>query len=240
MDFVKTTSFDERKPEAELKRYPSPPKKLIIEDYGIDELRSALFTRAGERLAEFDESIRTLETRFITFTQISFAIFALAIAVSVASRSTDSLPLSASLWGALTLGIAIAALLIAIFSYVQWRIGRLVPERYGIIMASRARDAQRFLRRRWLWSLTISMLLAISGGVAVYKISEPFFRDVRQQRVITRSDLDMLIGPTNSDVRGLSSRIQRLENQKVIAVDEFNRLKMELQKEIEALRRPPG
>jgi hypothetical protein len=84
------------------------------------------------------------------------------------------------------------------------------------------------------------MLLAISGGVAVYKISEPFFRDVRQQRVITRSDLDMLIGPTNSDVRGLSSRIQRLENQKVIAVDEFNRLKMELQKEIEALRRPPG
>ncbi len=240
MDFVKTTFFDNRKPEAELKRYPSPPKKLIIDDYGIDELRSALFTRAGERLAEFDDRIGTLETRFITFTQISFAIFALAIAVSVASRTTDSLPLSASLWGALTLGIAIAALLIAIFSYVHWRIGRLVPERYGLIMANRARDAQRFLRRRWLWSLTISMLLAISGGVAVYKTSEPFFRDVRQQRVIIRSDLDTLIEPTNVNVSGLSARVQRLEDQRPITVDEFNKLKIELQREIEALRRPPG
>ena len=104
MDFVKTTPFDGRKDASELKRYPKPPSRLILEDYGIDDLRSALFTRAGEKLAEFDESIRNLETRFVTFTQISFAIFALVIAlVAVATRSgADNIALSASIWGALT------------------------------------------------------------------------------------------------------------------------------------------
>jgi deoxycytidine triphosphate deaminase len=77
IDFIKTTHFDPAKPETELKRYPWPPKRLFLEDYGIDDLRSALFTTAGQKLAEFEEQIKNLESRFIVFTQLSFAIFAL-------------------------------------------------------------------------------------------------------------------------------------------------------------------
>jgi deoxycytidine triphosphate deaminase len=236
MDFVKTTPFDSTKPASELIRYPCPPKRLIIEDYRIDELRSALFTRAGEKLAELDESIRTLETRFITFTQISFGIFALAIAVAVASRTGDSIPLSASVLGALTLGISVAALLIAWFSYVQWRIGRLVPERYGILMANRARDAQRFLRRRWLWSLALSLMLAVSGGVAAYMFSERFFRDIRQQRVIAKSNIDTLNAATAEELRTIASRLQRIESQKLVTVDDLERFKSLLDQQIQSLR----
>ena len=101
IDFVKTTPFDDTKPVSELIRYIWPPKRVIIEDYGIDELRSALFTRAGEKLAEFETTIRNLETRFLTFTQISFGIFALVIAlVSLISRTgSESISLSTSVWG---------------------------------------------------------------------------------------------------------------------------------------------
>jgi deoxycytidine triphosphate deaminase len=236
MDFVKTTPFDGTKSASELMRYPSPPKRLIIEDYGIDELRIALFTSAGEKLAEFDESIRTLETRFITFTQISFAIFALAIAVTVASRTGDSIPLSASVLGALTLGISVAALLIAWFSYVQWRIGRLVPDRYGILMANRARDAQRFLRRRWLWPLALSLMLALSGGVAVYIFSEPFVRDIRQKRVITKSDIDTINAATAEELRRITSRIQRIESQKFVTTEDLERLTTLIDQKIQSLR----
>jgi deoxycytidine triphosphate deaminase len=81
MDFQKTTAFDTSKPHDDevVKRYVLPPKRVILEDYGIDDLKSALFTRIGQRLEEFEGSIRNLEGRFVTFTQLSFAIFGLMI-----------------------------------------------------------------------------------------------------------------------------------------------------------------
>ena len=88
IDFTKTTPFDPHKPESELKRYNFPPKRLFLEDYDVGGLKSALFTRAGLKLVEFDEQIKNLESRFITFTQLSFTIFALVIAmIALVSRS---------------------------------------------------------------------------------------------------------------------------------------------------------
>jgi deoxycytidine triphosphate deaminase len=159
IDFVKTTPFDPAKPESELKRYP-PPKRLFIEDYGIDDLRSALFTTAGRKLAEFEEQIKNLESRFIVFTQLSFGIFALVISlVAVMSRvNADNISLGAAFFAATTIGLSIAAVLIAGFSYVRGRVGRLVYEQYGRVMGERANSAQRFLRRSWWLGITMSML----------------------------------------------------------------------------------
>ena len=56
MDFVKTTPFDVT--NLNVKRYPHPPKRSFIEDYGIDGLRSALFTRAGEKLVKFRNKLK--------------------------------------------------------------------------------------------------------------------------------------------------------------------------------------
>ena len=118
IDFVKTTPYDKDSKSPDLVRYLFPPTKLILEDYGIDELRSALFTKAGTKITEFEEEIKSLGARFNFFTQMSFAIFALIIAVvSITSRvSADNLSLLTSIFGSVTIAISVAAILIAIFS----------------------------------------------------------------------------------------------------------------------------
>lgn len=210
MDFVKTTPFNATKSPNELKRYPHLPKRMILEDYGIDDLRSALFTRAGEKLSEFEESIKNLETRFVTFTQISFAIFALVIALVALATKTgaENMLLGASVWGALTLALSVAALLVSIFSYVHWRVGRLVRERYGSIMANRALSAKRFLRRSWLIGLAASVFLAVGAGSVAFVLSDPFFLNVRQQHVVTKAELDALQTSTASQLESLRREME--------------------------------
>jgi deoxycytidine triphosphate deaminase len=160
IDFVKTTPYDKDNKSPDLESYNFPPKRLILEDYGIDELRSALFTRAGAKLAEFEDEIKSLGSRFITFTQISFAIFALVIALVATSSKVgaENLSLGAAISGAGTLAISVAAILVAIFSYVHWRVGRLVYEQFGRLMGNRAQEARRFLRRAWWLGMSISTL----------------------------------------------------------------------------------
>jgi len=243
MDFVKTTPFDKNKPLTELKRYETP-KRMFIEEYNIDELRSALFTRAGEKLAEFDQSIRNLEGRFTFFTQISFTIFAVVIALLALSSKVgaDALVMSSSLWASLTTAVSIAALLVAIFSHVEWRIGRFVTERYGILMGNRARDARRFLRRSWFGAAGVSVLCAIVGGVVVYRLSEPLFSDIRQQHFLTKSDLDATTSLTSASISELMNRVAALERR--TPVNEMDGLRRDKQRDLQELRdsiaRPGG
>jgi deoxycytidine triphosphate deaminase len=236
IDFVKTTPFEKGSPDLEM--YPFPPKRLILEDYGIYELRSALFTRAGAKLAEFEEEIKNLEARFITFTQISFAIFALVIALVATSSKlgAENVSLGAAVSGAGTVAISTAAILIAIFSYVHWRVGRLVYEQYGRVMGNRAENARRFLRRAWLMGLGICMVVALAGGWGLYQLVEPFFQDVRQQRVLTKSDLDGLRSTVSSRIDELLERIERVERGRTATRDDLEKLRGALEQEIQALK----
>jgi deoxycytidine triphosphate deaminase len=208
MDFVKTTPFDDNTPDR--LRYSFPPKRVIIEDYGIDELRSALFTRAGEKLVEFETTIKNIEARFLFFTQLSFTIFALVIGlVSLISRTgADSVLLSTSVWGGLVVGLSVAAILIAFFSYVQARMERLVADRYGRLIAIGLRKAQLFIRCSCLSAVVLSVLVAVSLGIVAYIFSEPFFRDIRQHRVLTISDLDAFRGTIREDVEREIERLR--------------------------------
>jgi deoxycytidine triphosphate deaminase len=208
MDFQKTTFYDKDKPKDELVRYVFPPQRVILEDYGIDDLKSALFTRAGRKLEEFDESIKNLESRFVTFTQISFAIFALVIGLLALSSksSSETALLSASWVGAATVAISVSAILIAIFSYLQWRLVRLVSERYAV-MGNRAREVQDFLRKKWWAGIFATVAVALTAGVAVFLAVDPMFTAVRRQQVVTKADLDT----TNaSAVKDIGDAIKRL------------------------------
>jgi hypothetical protein len=238
IDFVKTTLFDKTKSQHELVRYPHPPKRVVMEDYGIDDLRSALFTKARERLVEFEEEIRDQRQRFNTYTQISFVMFALMISlIAIISRANaENLSLGAAFLGAGTIAISVAALLIALFSYVGRRVGRLVYELYGRIMGTRARDAMRFVRNAWWVGIITSVLFAIGGGYAVYSQVEPIFRDLRQQRVLTKSDLNELSKSITADIGQLSTRVAHIEQSPTATVEDLENLKASLEREIQAMK----
>jgi deoxycytidine triphosphate deaminase len=226
IDFVKTTPFD----TTIVNKFPFPPSRMIIEDYGISELRSALFTVAGQKLVEFDNEIRNQTTRFTTFTQISFAMFALMIAlIAIISRTNaENLSFSAGLWGAATIWAATFAVLVSIFSYVGGRVGRLVYEQYGRLMGGTAAKASGFLRRAWRTGIAISFLVSMGGGYVIYRLIEPGFQDLRQHHMLTKSDL----APMNDALHDLSVRLSQVELGRVATLDDLQRLKASLEEEI--------
>jgi deoxycytidine triphosphate deaminase len=237
IDFVKTTPFDKNSTSDTLIKYTFPPKKVILEDYGIDELRSALFTRAGTKLVEFEEKITNLETRFITFTQITFAIFSIALSlVAVSSKvGFENLSLGA-VPSALTFAISVDAILVAIFSYIHWRVGRLVYEQYGRLMESRAQDARRFLRKAWWSGILVSILISSIAGFSLYGLAKPFFQDVRERQVLTKSDLDNLNGSVSREIHDLSSRVDQMQRNGPASQADLERLKSVLEREIVTLK----
>lgn len=234
MDFVKTTPFDPAKSPDELIRYAWPPKRTFLEDYGIADLRSALFTRAGQKLVEFEDQIKSLETRFITFTQISFAIFAMVIAlIALTSRSNaDTIALSAAFWGALTITISFTAILIALFSYSRGRVGRLVFEQYGSVFGNRARTAQKFLRRAWWIGLTVFFLFAGVAGWTLFNAIDDNLRDLRRDYVVSKSDLDDL---RNS----VSKEIGSLRQLQPLTLEDLEKLRREIDLKINSLGAKP-
>ena len=236
IDFVKTTPFNKDSGSPDLIKYPFPPKKVILEDYGIDELRSALFTRAGAKVTEFEEKITILEDRFITFTQITFAIIAIAFALATISKfGAENLSLNA-IPSAITLALSVDAILIAIFSYGYCRAGRLVYEQYGRLMGSRSQEARRFLRRAWWSGILVSTFVAVLAGLWLYGLAEPYFQDIRQRQVLTKSDLDGLDDSVSRQFRELSTRVQHVDGKYSATVDDLEKLKATLEQEIQSLR----
>lgn len=238
MDFVKTTPYDKRKSESELLRYPYPPSRKIIEDYQIDDLRSALFTNASQKLMEFEEEIRNMTTRFSTFTSLSFLIFALMISALaiIPKGNAENLALGTAIWGSLNFALSIFAVLIVLFSNVQRRVGPLVYQLYGRVMGDRAGVAMRFLRRRWWAGLVISILLSAGAGAGLYAVIEPNFRNLRGQLVLTKSDLTPVTGSLSHDLGQLSERLIRVEQSRTASADDLERVKADLEHQIESIR----
>jgi hypothetical protein len=157
--------------------------------------------------------------------------------IAIISRANaENLSLGAAFLGAGTIAISVAALLIALFSYVGRRVGRLVYELYGRIMGTRARDAMRFVRNAWWVGIITSVLFAIGGGYAVYSQVEPIFRDLRQQRVLTKSDLNELSKSITADIGQLSTRVAHIEQSPTATVEDLENLKASLEREIQAMK----
>ena len=98
IDFVKTSKFDKSKSKA----YRFPPKRMALEEFGIADLRSALFTRAGEKIADFQERISNLEVRLFAFTTVAFAIFGIVVGLLglMSKASSDNISISSGFFGA--------------------------------------------------------------------------------------------------------------------------------------------
>ncbi len=238
IDFVKTTPFDSRKDKNELLRYPFPPRRTIMEDYGIDDLRSALFTTAGQKLVEFDEEIKSMNTKFSFYTHTSFVIFALVLAALaiIPKGNSENLVLGATIWGSLNLAISLFAVLVVLFSSVQRRLGPLIYQLYGHLMAGRADAAMRFLRHRWWAGIVMSVTLSAGAALGVYTLMEPHFRELRAELLLTKSDLVPVTGPLSNRLRQLSKRLVHLEQNPTVTPDDLTRVKADLDRQIESLR----
>jgi hypothetical protein len=189
-----------------------------LEDFGIDEFRSALFTKAGQKLTDFEEKVGTLEGRFITFTQISFAMFALMVAVlAVAGRlgqdiQTTLISSVNELVAPATIFFSIWALLVVLFSYQDRRIN-LTLERLAAFLGRRAEAVKPYVRGVRIVSLMLPFLLAFGAAAFIYFEAEPMVRDVRQQQFLVRSDLDEFTGGIESKTADLLKRIAALQNE---------------------------
>jgi deoxycytidine triphosphate deaminase len=231
MDFQRTTKFDTTKPENELVRYPFPAKRLILQDYDIRDFQSALFTRAGRKLDEFEDSIKALETRFITFTQISFAMFAifLTLLTIYTKVGLTIIETTASLFGAAIIALSVMTFLMTGFSYLQFRLARLIPDRYGAVMAKRALDARRFLRFYWLWGFVLMLVVSLAVGAVVYRVVDPYFEAMR------KGSVEAFATSTVDRIDNVERRLSTMESGRR-ALDETQKSLEDARKEIGALR----
>ncbi|MGE4063734.1 MAG: hypothetical protein AB7E79_10245 [Rhodospirillaceae bacterium] len=235
IDFVKTTPFDVAKKGKDplLKTYPFPPQRVVMEDYGIDELRSALFTKAGAKLVEFEEEMRNLSTRFITFTQISFGLFSLMIAVvALSSRfGQESVPWGSALSGAATLALSSCAFLVAIFAFLNERVGRAVIEKHGHILGVR-----RFLREARWFTASLSVLSFILVGFFVYQSARPFPATLVLEKTISKEDFEKERGALLTQIQQLSSRVGAID-QSATTKQDVEKIKLDLERQIQDLNK---
>ena len=142
MDFVKTTGFQ----PSISKSYKFPPKRLIIEDYEVHNLQSALFTEVKQKFKSYEEQfeqikkdLKSTETRLGTFTTFVLGVLAvlvstLAIFVGFDGRPSGFLDFRATV--SLILGAAVFSLSLSLFHYVASK-GQFEKKRwrYGIWLA---------------------------------------------------------------------------------------------------------
>ena len=124
MDFVKTTAFDRDWGEESYRRYGRPPKRLIIDDYEIDEFQSALREQAeaipkleksvaaGKRA--LDDGLKEVRSSVSFFTTLVFAILAILMgAIMLPYFGQEEKRAYVHLWDGLPILFAVVALIIS-------------------------------------------------------------------------------------------------------------------------------
>ncbi len=166
MDFVTTTPFNSGKSL----EYPRPPKRVLLDEYGAETLKSALYTEAKERIDRVEQKAESL----MTSTWVTFTILFAALAV-LASRAPTEV---GSVWDALTLVASVAAVVLAYLAYRRSHVGT------GPIGAV-----------TWLKALGIVVVsfLFLSRVYKAYQAVTTFSRDTKNQLVDQRSAQDSLV-----------------------------------------------
>ena len=128
MDFVKTTSFDERT-EQGVGRYRRPPKRVIMDDYGIDDFRSGLREQAKaipkleesikENKKSMEENVKEIRNNANIFTMLVLAIIAILMTAIVSPYvGVDFKEKDVSILNSLPIGLSLFAALLSIFTSV--------------------------------------------------------------------------------------------------------------------------
>lgn len=122
MDFVKTTSFNERTVQ-----YHRPPKRVIMEDYEIDDFRSGLREQADaipelrksveESKKSVEENIREIKNHASIFTALVIAIIAILMtAIMSPYIGVDLEKIDVSIWNSLPIGLSLFAALLSLLT----------------------------------------------------------------------------------------------------------------------------
>lgn len=122
MDFVKTTPFNKRTVQ-----YRRPPKRVIMEDYKIDDFRSALREQAEaipelkksmeENKKSMEENVKEIKNHANLFTGLVITIIAILMAaimspyIGVKLEETD-----VSIWNSLPIGLSLFAALLSLLT----------------------------------------------------------------------------------------------------------------------------
>ena len=124
MDFVKTTSFDECTKQ-DVVRYRRPPKRVIMDDYGIDDFRSGLREQAEaipkleesvkENKKSMEEDVREIRNNANIFTMLVFAIIAILMTAIVSPYvGVDLKEKDVSILNSLPIGLSLFAALLSL------------------------------------------------------------------------------------------------------------------------------
>ncbi len=119
LDFVKTTYFDISKGDEEWERYRRPPKRLVIEDFGIDDFRSG----PGETKDKLDEVYQKINL-FTSLVVGLLAILMAAIGLPYMAGIKTSLPDIRTLDAftpVFSLVFSLFALILSVFTFFNWR-----------------------------------------------------------------------------------------------------------------------
>ena len=122
MDFVKTTGIEDKADpdDEELGWYNRPPKRVLIEDYGIKGFRSALYAQD----IDMRESLQQVRTKIDVFSSLILAVLAILItAITVPYVAERSPKIHSEVYDALPFAISIAALLFSVFAWwsASWK-----------------------------------------------------------------------------------------------------------------------
>ena len=121
MDFLKTTKIkDERDLNyGNLEKYKRPPKRVLIEDYGIEGFRSALYAKD----VDVREGLEQVRTKVDVFSSLILGILAILItAITVPFVAEKAPKVHEEVYDSFPFVIAVAALLFSVFAW--WSVSR--------------------------------------------------------------------------------------------------------------------
>ncbi len=119
-DFVKTTRFDCSWGENEWERYLRPHKRLVIEDFEIDDFRSGPFEQARETKDKLDG----VDTKINVFTTLVFVVLAILVSavgipyLKLFESEVENIQSDIRILDVLTLSFSLFAVG---FSFFRWR-----------------------------------------------------------------------------------------------------------------------
>ena len=113
MDFVKTTEACNSESNGRAtKEYERPPKRVVIEDYGVEGFRSASFSQ-GENIKKEISEVKGRVDLFTTFVFVILAILVTAISLPYFTNQISKV--DRNVWDSLPFAFSSFAVLIALF-----------------------------------------------------------------------------------------------------------------------------
>ncbi len=220
IDFVKTTPYRRDM----CVRYPSN-KRPIIQDFGVEGLQSALFHEVGNRLESFEDAIRQVENKlaiFITITLTTLAILTSA-AATIYVQGKEFLIFS-GIVGPAFVFISFLSLTLSILALCAQRTLKYLRARAINLLASRAIEFRRTLRRNWLIGFVTSLAIAILTAASVAYVFK--------QQVGNRIDSVSKSLPSNADLSNLDKRLsEKITQLNGVVGSQVLELKNQLQRE---------